>query len=993
MRFAHLHCHSYFSMLRGTNSPQELCERALEFGMEALALTEVNGLYGWVEFVQICRHYGLRPLCGTDLWADDGRAVLLARDFKGYEQICQILSARHLDKGFSLVNALLQARTHLAILSRDIALLNRLARETGTDNLYVEIVLGEENASRLLFARAHRIKALATNDVFFKDPADHAMHRLLRAIDGNTKLSRLHASECAVVQRFFCNEDELRARLSFAPEAIDNAVALAQELEDRWTLGSLVFPPFDECSNAEAFFTLRWKCYKGARRRYGKITKAVCDRLEYELAIIRQKGFTHYFLVVDDIVQQAPRTCGRGSVAASIVSYSLGITHVDPLRHNLFFERFLNPERQDPPDADIDFPWDERDDILSYIFKKYGPTRAAMVCNHVRFQPKAALREVARVAGFSDPHITRVTEKWPRFAPERLPKPWDRLVAWARRLSDCPRHLSVHVGGVVIVPDDLRRYVPLERAPKGVNIIQWDKDQAEDFGLVKIDILGNRSLAVVRDALAAIASHTGHKIAYHDLDPTQDANTQEMLAKGQTMGVFYIESPAMRLLQQKAGVGDYEHLVIHSSIIRPASHRTINEYVERLHGKPWVPLHPALEEILRDSYGLMIYQEDVTKTAMALAGFTSAEGDGLRKALSKKRPKKGLLQYRQQFIAGARTRGVTLAASEEIWQMIEGFAGYSFCKPHSASYALVSFQSAYLRAHYPAEFTAAVISNQGGFYSTYAYLSEARRLGLTILPPDINLSDLPYRGAGHELRVGLMQLKGVREAWLQDVVRERERRGPFNSLYDFLARAPEGSSAEMRVLIRAGCFDNIAADRNRPQLLWEFFQVRLHGERERLALRAPEPWIPTVRDYTPDQKLHDEIDTLGLMVSRHPLTLYTQTLAATPHLPAKHMREALGQRVRMAGWLITGKVIATKTHEAMEFMTFEDLTGIYETVFFPQSYRQNGLLLNVHEPFWLWGKIADDHGAVTLHVERVERFGAVAHRKDGESRAEIRASA
>ncbi|HKX12617.1 MAG TPA: DNA polymerase III subunit alpha, partial [bacterium] len=804
---------------------ETLCAAARAAGMKSLALTDVDGLYGWVEFVQCCRHFGLRPICGVDLRGPDARAVLLAKDRIGYRRICRLISDKHLDPNFSLGPSLAADRGGLAILSRDADWLGELAKKDGPQDLYVEILPLEENSPQLRSARRLGLPIVASNDVYFLERADHRRHRMLRAIDGNTKLSRLGpADEVVSEQRFFCDEDWMLAKLSCAPEAVENAGRLAAELEGDWRLGETVFPPYEKFSGTEAYFTLRWKCYQGARWRYGELSQKVRQRLEHELEVIRQKGFTHYFLVVDDIVRQAPRTCGRGSVAASIVSYCLGITHVDPIKYNLFFERFLNPSRRDPPDADIDFPWDERDAILDYIFKKYGPYRAAMVSNHVRLQFPSAVRELAKVHGFSDPQISQATEKWFRFPPPRYPKPWDEVFASARELTGIPQYLSVHSGGVVIVPDDLRNYVPLQPAPKGVNILQWEKDQTEDFGLVKIDILGNRSLAVIRDARAAIERNTGTAIDFAALDPTEDEAAKAMLAKGDSIGVFYIESPAMRQLQQKAGVGDYEHIIIHSSIIRPASYRYINEYVERLHGKPWDPFHPLLAEILDESYGLMVYQEDVTKAAMSLAGFDAVDGDGLRKVLSKKDPEKHLGAYRVNFFAGARERGVDDAVIEAVWRMIESFAGYSFCKPHSASYALVSFQSAYLRAHYPAEFLAAVISNGGGFYSTSAYLSEARRLGLRILPPDINASAKEYRGRGRELRVGLMQLKGVPEKFVDELLEERGRHGSYASLEDFLRRKP-GDLSDLKILVRAGCFDSLAEGLSRPQLMWKLLQL------------------------------------------------------------------------------------------------------------------------------------------------------------------------
>ena len=617
--------------------------------------------------------------------------------------------------------------------------------------------------------------------------------------------------------------------------------------------GEWVFPDFAGLGEGQAFSLLEEKARKGAVRRYGASSRAIEERLAHELGIIRAKGFASYFLVVEDIVSRFPITCGRGSAAASLVSYCLGITHVDPLKHNLFFERFLNMGRNEPPDIDVDFPWDERDAVLSYVFDKYGPERCAMVANHVGFRMRGAVREVAKVYGIPEEEIQEVSDdlshmrrflRTPRGGKlsakgngsqgSPLPEPWPSILRWAHRLTGIPRHLSVHCGGVVITPDALPERVPIEQAPKGVPIIQWEKDITEAAGLVKIDLLGNRSLAVVRDALASIEANYGPHISYAQLNPLEDAKTQQMLAQGDTVGVFYVESPAMRQLLKKTGQGDFEHLVVQSSIIRPAANEFIREYVRRDRGGTYEPLHPMLAEILEETHGILCYQEDVSRVAMALAGFDAVQADQLRKILSKKHKQARLPDYRDRFFRGALARGVAREVIEEVWRMILSFQGYSFCKPHSASYALVSFKACYLRAHFPAEFMAAVISNQGGYYTTMAYLSEARRMGLTILPPDVNASALPYAGYGSNLRVGLMQLKGVREASLEALLEDRARRGPFGSLEEILGRV-DLDPADLRVLIKAGCLDSIARGRSRPELLWELlaWEARKEGKGQR----------------------------------------------------------------------------------------------------------------------------------------------------------------
>ena len=533
---------------------------------------------------------------------------------------------------------------------------------------------------------------------------------------------------------------------------------------------------------------LRAEAYAGAERRYGTIAPVTRDRIEHELAIIGQKGFADYFLVVQDIVRHGPTHCGRGSVANSIVSYCLGITHVEPLGAGLLFERFLNPERKDPPDIDLDFPWDERDRVLAYVFQRYPRPQAAMVANHNCFRLRGALREVAKVHGRPAGEIREVTRRipifedlplettlatHPNFQALDLPPAWRDFARQAEPLVGMPRHLSLHPGGVVIVPTALTDYVPIEPAvkeldpalcdgpPPTVPVIQFEKDGAEDAGLVKIDLLGNRSLAVIRDAIAAVRAHTGRQIDYTTADAGEDEGTRELFRTGRTMGVFYTESPASRQLCAKSRADTFELLVLNTSIIRPASNRFIRTYLERLHGAPYEPLHPVLRDTLADTFGIMVYQEDVVNVCAAFAGMPLATADGLRKSLSKKRPAKALAGYAEEFFAGALALGREPETIRRVWEMIMSFAGYSFCKGHSASYIQVAQHACYLRAHYPAEFMAAVLANGGGFYHPFAYVAEAMRMGLTVLPPDVNASDFRCTGRGTELRIGLQFIKGL----------------------------------------------------------------------------------------------------------------------------------------------------------------------------------------------------------------------------------------
>lgn len=1059
--FTHLQTRSHYSLMRGAAGLEALCVAARERGMRALALTDIDGIYGAVRFREIATAAGLRPIVGAEVTSPDPRrraagetATLLVKTRQGYANLCRILTRRHLEAAFALAPAVAEHAGGLVVLCPSPEILQEIRALCGARGLY--LALGSSGAplpawggfERLRAARALGFEPVAVNDVHFVDARDFDLHRLLRAIDLNTTRDRVPPEELASPQAWLKTPREMERAYPHCPEALATAARLAEECGlDSPPWGDLVFPRFADLvaggavadpGPADTFAILEARCEEGARARYGAVTPAVRARLDHELRIIRDKRFADYFLVVQEIVRQSPRTCGRGSAAASIVSYVLGITHVEPIRHDLYFERFLNRGRVDPPDIDVDFCWDERDDVIDWVFRAFGEERVAMIANHVTFRARAAVREVAKVYGLPEDEIKKVTDRmsryWgaegaldltrrhPMFREEDLAAerggllgrpPWPEILDWATRLDGFPRHLSVHCGGVVIAPDGVSRHVPVERAAKGVRVIQWEKDQAEEAGLVKIDLLGNRSLSVIRDACAAVREGGGPDLRYDAFDPLDDPRTQELLRDGDTMGVFYVESPGMRQLQQKTRRGDFEHLVIHSSIIRPAANDYIREYVRRLRGGAWTSLHPILGEVLHETYGIMCYQEDVARVAIRMAGFTDAEADGLRKVLSKKWAGKKVEDYRQQFTRGALARGIAPEVVEEVWRMILSFSGYSFCKPHSASYALVSFKSCYLKAHHPAEFMAAVVANEGGYYSTFAYLSECKRMELEVRLPDINESaarcagrSAPGTGDGAGtpagsgrrgwVRIGLKQIKGLREEAIEALLAERRRGGPFLSLDDFLLRVSIDPS-DVRFLIKAGAFDRAgwgaearaagspaqgetpAGLAVRPRLHWRLaeWEAKTEGRRSReRALFPPNLGpLPEPRPYDGARLLRDEMETLGYLVSRHPLTLYREHLLALRRagvvpVRATGLKAHAGKRVAAVGWLITGKVITTRDDEPMEFISFEDTTAIYETTFFPRAYERFCGMLSAARPYLLEGTIEEDFGAVTMTVEK-----------------------
>jgi error-prone DNA polymerase len=920
---------------------------------------------------------------------------------------------------------MIRDREGLILISRDVDFLERTARLSGLENLYAELRPGRRRHETLAAARRLGLPTVATNGVVAANAEDWSRHRLLRAIALNTTLSSLPSEEVWPPGAWLCSTEELARHFPDCPEAIRAAADIAERCAYRIPVGQRIVPP-RVADTGSAFAQLRALTLEGARWRYPVIGPELQDRLNLELGIIGQKGFADYFLVVRDIVRHAPTHCGRGSVANSVVSYCLGITHVDPIRCGLIFERFLNLERQDPPDIDLDFPWDERDKVLAYVFRHYPRLHSAMVANHNTFQSRGALREVAKVHGRPAGEIREVTRRIPFFyeTGERLDKliathpnfrglqlasNWQDFARDAENLVGVPRHLSVHPGGVVITPGPLTDYVPVECAAKTLDdypdlpvpVIQFEKDGTEDAGLVKIDLLGNRSLAVIRDAIDAVHGHTTHRIDYTSSAAGDDEGAKRLFRTGQTMGVFYTESPASRLLCARSQADTFELLVLNTSMIRPASNKYIRLYLERLrNGKPYEPLDPSLQDTLAESFGIMVYQEDVVNVCATFAGMPPATGDGLRKALSKKRPAKHLAAYAEEFFTGATRLGRNPDAAKQVWEMIMSFAGYSFCKGHSCSYIQVAQHSCALRANHPAEFMAAVLSNGGGFYHAFAYIAEAIRMGLTILPPDVNASDFRCSGRGREIRIGLQFVKGLSADAVERVFAARDGTSfrPFTSLIDFRARTGI-SPGDLRLLIKVGALDSIAGGWTRPMMLWLVDSAGQRGSgadgqqqhtgegplwSSRPAALPPRcptdcfgdlrPTVPVLKEYPPERRHREEYETLGFITDAHPMQLHADRLRQFRLCPSTELHQHVGEHVLAAGMLTTAKPVHTAKDEPMEFATFDDGYGLIEAVLFPQVYRERGHVLFDQGPFIFRGKVEEEFGAVTLTVTHLERL-------------------
>jgi error-prone DNA polymerase len=946
--------------------------------MSHMALTEVNGLWGFIRFVQLAKEQGIKPIAGTNLVTAMDDIILLVENQTGYENMCRIISRVHNDPDVSISNLLRPLYSGLFILAHQNNVLQSLATFIPNSHLFVELRPSITEAEARILANTYQLEIIASGDVYFMSKEDYHTHRILRAIDRNTTLSQLPPDNTKDQRHFFRSEKEMIDLFPSSVAAINNSQYLAERCKTDWTYSNTIFPNLSLKNTHRANKTLRSLVTTGAQERYGNINGSLKKRINYELSLIIQKGFAPYFLIVRDIVQQTKSTIGRGSGAASVVSYCLYITQVDPLRYNLKFERFIHPERINMPDIDIDFPWDERDKILDYIFNKYGTERSAMVSSQVFMQPRSSIREVSKVYGLAEEEIKAITKrigyysrrselvKWVqndrRFKNLNLDDTLMEILKHSEKVMGAFRLSSVHPGGVIIVPDEIRKYVPVLTAPKGVQIVEWEKDQVEDSGLLKIDILGNRSLAVVRDTLKQVGLYRNKYMDYHKIQPVDDLKTAELMKAGRTMGVFYIESPATRQLLTKAGKVDFEHVVIYSSIIRPAANRYTNLMLNRIHGQPWKILHQDLE-CLRESYGIMVYEEQVSTVARKIAGFSYAESDYLRKVISKPALEHVIPRWKRKFISGAVNRGYTTKLAQTLWEMIQSFSGYSFCKPHSASYAMLSFTCAYLKAHFPAEFLAAVITNQGGFYNPYAYLSEARRFGIRIMPPHINRSFREYRGRKDRIRMGFMAICNLQAKAINTILNERKS-GDFASLADFLARVDIDLSDAM-ALTNAGCFAELEPEITHKDIAFRTAHFYLQNEN-----REPLTVPILTGNLSRQEKRKLEIDTFGFPISEHPLLNYLPYLG-THIKKAKDIHLYKGKTIALVGIAITRKITATRNRQPMEFVTFEDETDLYECVMFPEAYETFGDLLNWETLFLIQGKVEETYSVYTVTIEKL----------------------
>jgi len=1062
MGFVPLLNRSGYTFYSGTLRVEEIPLLAARHGYGAVGLCDRDGLYASVRFTKACRAAGVRPLLGVEVSGLRGGPSLwaFARDAEGYGRLCALVTRRNLEpESFDLIAAGAAASVggHAALLADSPDLLFAL-KKAGVQrgDLLARVGGRDRSADREVRAASEwlGLPLVAAPEAFFGGPDGYAVHRVLRAAK--------HRLPEAAPEEWLLAPGEARARFSREEAALDASGALADSCDVRLPVGEwlLPSPPLAPGETHEGH--LRALAYAGLARRVRNVTAPYLRRLESELSTIVRLGFAGYFLVVEDLARFARArgipNIGRGSGASSLVSYVLFLTHVDPVAEGLYFERFLNPERRNPPDIDLDFSWRERDQVIRHVYDTYGDDRVCMIGTHNTFSMRSGFREVGKALGVPEEELSVVARAVPHASAEGFEKAlkarpesrgaglseglWGDLLAVARWLDGLPRHLSVHCGGVVVSPAPLVQRLSLVRSARGVAITQADMFEVEELGLVKIDLLGNRSLGVLVDVVAAVEDHTGKAPPVVPPEKTYgDLKTLALLSEGRTMGCFYVESPGMRLLLRRLRTRTFRDLTAVSSIIRPGVSESgmMEAYVRRALGEePPAYLHPALEPILRETFGVMVYQEDVIRAAHEVVGLSLGEADLLRRAMSGKyRSRAEMDSLTETFFAKGGARGLGAEVLEALWGQIRSFAGYAFCKAHSASFAQLSYQMAYLKAHHPAEFFAALVNNQGGFYGTAAYLEEARRWGLALLPPDVNRSEEEFSGRDRRLRGGFFTLRGVRRDTMDRLYEERGE-GPFASLGDLVGRLHGRlDPAEAETLVRAGACDGFGL--HRGFLLW---LLRAHGDDpealrmaeaagEAQALGGHSGWpeglvvFPRTAEgmelYDPSppsrplpglaqallwhresgasgaagrplslaELLAGERRSLGYCVTAHPLMPLLDWAGEHGYVPARELASRNGTRASVWGQVITYKRLATRrTHEGMAFATLEDPTGLTELIFFPRAYREYGGLITAGRPLVVEGKVEEDRGGLTVTVARARAIRGVCVPRAVEDRGE-----
>jgi DNA-directed DNA polymerase III PolC len=1011
----YLNCHTGFSFKYGTLPVEELFNEVKRCGVKKLILTEINNTASYMEMLRIrdtnkTQPHGLTKFEKEPYDFDIGVGI----EFRRENELLYIALAKN-NEGFETLNR------HLSFHNREEKPFP--TRMPAFENIFVVYPFGKLDPEQLLgheyigvkkqelhlFAalpsrQEYPAKFLALHPVTFLPPhrnekgkwtyRDFNAHRLLRCIANNTLLSKLPEHHQASKEEFMLPESTLEKVFSAFPELIQNTKQIVDQCSIECELGVDKNKKSIKGSKEKDLNYLKEETIKGYERIYAASDhdKNIWARIENELRIINTKNFASYYLITYDLINETKRKgfdfVGRGSGANSTVAYCLGITNVDPIELDLYFERFLNEERTSPPDFDIDFSWDNRDEIYEYLFQKYeGNEHVCLLGTHVTYKSNSIIRELGKVFGLPKDEIDDLVEN--KKNPVERDHIARKVMAYAQYIvnKELPANFSIHAGGVLITEKSIYAYTATDTPPKGLPVSHFEMHNAEDFGIYKFDILSQRGLGHIKETVKHVRRNKGIDVDVHLFnDFKKDKKVKDLMRQSKAMGCFYVESPAMRMLLEKLRCDDYLTLVAASSIIRPgvASSGMMRAYIERYHahhdGKAYEVTHDMMQQLMPDTFGVMVYQEDVIKVANKFARLTLTEADVFRRGMSGKyRSREEFQRVQDKFFENCKNIGYEQKVIDQVWKEIESFAGYSFAKGHSASYAVESYQSLYLKAHYPLEFMVGVINNFGGFYKTEFYFHEARMNGARIEAPCINYSNHLTTIYETRIYIGFIHLKSLETKIAQRIPWERAENGPYKSFDNFLRRIPEIGLEQLRILIRIGAFR--FTNKNKQQLLWEamlyFSSVKMKPTTTvDLFDTEPKNYLLPVLQRDPQEDGFDEMELLGFPLCDPFDLLPSKDYGDTN---AKGLKNKLHQQVRIVGYVVTTKETRTRKNEHMCFGTFYDCNGaFFDTVHFPDSalrfpFRGRGF-------YEMKGKVTEDFGVYTIEVSCMNKLSMV-HRR------------
>jgi len=1049
--FVHLHVHTEYSLLDGACRIPDLLERASRLKMPALAISDHGSMSGVIKFYKAAREAGINPIIGSEFYIAPGsrfektagprssasHLVLLARDRIGYHNLLVLSSKAHLEgfyykpridrdllsehhRGLIALSGCLKGEIPRALLNGDRAgaasALSFYRDLFGPENFYLELMdhrLDDQrrvNPLLLELSRKTGVGAVATNDVHYVHREDAYSQEVLLCIQTASQLADESRMRMKTEEFYLKSAEEMGVLFAEIPQALTRSREIADRCLLELELNNDLLPEFSPPPGKKAENYLRELCEEGIRHRYGEKTDRIVQRLEHELKVIEGKHFVSYFLIVWDLIRYAksrkiPVGPGRGSAAGSLVSYLLGITDIDPFRHELLFERFLNPTRTTMPDIDMDISDQGRGELIRYTCEKYGADRVAQIITFGSLKARAVLRDVGRVMGIPYGEVDKiaklvppgpkVTLKKALQAEPRLQKLYDRdeklktLFEISFRLEGISRHAGTHAAGVLISRRPLTEDVPLRRGKEDEVITQFDMHDAEEVGLLKMDFLGLRTLSVIQGTIDIVEKIRGETIELSEI-PLDDPETFELLSRANTMGVFQLEGSGMRDLSTRLGLRRFDDLLDLVALYRPGPMHMLEDYISRKHGKGRIEYaHPSLEPILKETYGVMLYQEQVMMIANRLAGFTLAKADTLRQAMAKKKAEK-MAQLGEAFVRGAQERGIKRATAEAIFKDMARFAAYGFNKSHSAAYALIAYRTAYLKTHYPREFMASLLTSEiNNMDKLMSYVAECREMGIDVLPPDINESFSDFTVVGENIRFGLNAIKNIGTGAVESILAARREGGPFLSFFTFLERVDLSAVNKKAVetLIKCGALDSLPGYRSQKMAVMEDAIGRAHRNRKDLLCGQSTLFarfeeenrengvseFPEMDEWHQNQCLEMEKELMGMYISGHPLTAHAETLQTFASHPIDRLKDLRdGAQVRVGGIIEQIKEqTSQKTGRTFAFCQLEDLTGVVEVTAWSDEYAAFGPLLQPGNIVFVEGKIRSRDRGSNISITRV----------------------